>query len=147
METRDIRLVNAKRCAAGSAGFAFLLIELLVMGHRSGPRLISVVAAALGTAFGLVAMSQNSGLRRVLTNLFVVLSLSGLFGFMAHSSGRSFRSQAVASVPATEDRTVRRALNSFGNLPPTFAPLMLTGLSLFGAVVALSASAEAARKA
>lgn len=130
-----------------AAGFAFLLVELLVMGHSNGPRLISVVAAALGAVFGLVAMSQSSGLRRIMAILFVVLSLSGIFGFMAHSNGRSFRSQAVASAPATEDRTVRRALNSFGNMPPTLAPLMLTGLSLFGAVVALSASAEATKKA
>ena len=125
-----------------AAGFAFLLVELVMLNHTGGPRLISVITCGLGIAFSLVALVNNRRLRQIVA----VLSLAGLYGFMTHQGARGFRQQGVAAAPATEDRTIRRALNSFGNLPPTLSPLALTGLSILGALVTLASTAEAARK-
>lgn len=125
-----------------AAGFAFLLAELLILNHTSGPRLIGVVTCVLGVIFSLVALAPNARVRQILAILFVLLALAGLFGANAHQGARGFRRQGVASAPATEDRTIRRALNSFGNLPPTLAPLALSGLAMLGAAVTLAASAK-----
>lgn len=129
-----------------AAGFAFLLVELVMLNHTGGPRLISVITCGLGIAFSLVALVNNRRLRQIVAVLFAILSLTGLYGFMTHQGARGFRQQGVAAAPATEDRTIRRALNSFGNLPPTLSPLALTGLSILGALVTLASTAEAARK-
>ena len=67
----------------------------------------------------------------------VVLALTGVMGFLAHSGARSGRAAAVAALPASDDPTVKRAERSFAILPPTLAPLMLSGLALFGAAVTL----------
>lgn len=129
-----------------AAGFAFILTELLILNHAGGPRLIALITCGLGITFSLVALVNNRRLRQIVTVLFAILSLAGLFGFMTHQGARGFRQQGVAAAPATEDRTIRRALNSFGNLPPTLSPLALTGLSILGALVTLASTAEAARK-
>lgn len=129
-----------------AAGFAFILTELLILNHAGGPRLVALITCGLGIAFSLASLVNNPRLRQIVAILFVVLSLTGLYGFMTHQGARGFRQQGVAAAPATEDRTIRRALNSFGNLPPTLSPLALTGLSILGALVTLASTAEAARK-
>lgn len=130
-----------------AASFGFLALELILMGHTGGPRVISVIATALGAVLSFVALSPGAGLRRIVAILLVVVGLAGLLGFMSHSGARGFRQQAVTAAPATEDRTVRRALSSFGNLPPTLSPLSITGLALLAAAVTLASSAEATKKA
>jgi lysylphosphatidylglycerol synthetase-like protein (DUF2156 family) len=123
-------------------GFAFLLAELVVMGHTNGPRVISVVACVLGILLALAGLVMGN-LRRIFAILFVVLALSGVWGFMAHSNGRNFRQTNTASIDvSTQDRLVQRAMRSFSNMPPTLAPLMLTGLSLLGALVTAGAVGE-----
>jgi hypothetical protein len=116
-------------------GFAFLLAELVTLGHTNPPQLLSIIAPVLGIVFGLAGLASNSRLRKIISILFIVLSLSGIMGTLAHSGARAFRGQMASSVQ-TEDRAVRRAIGSFTRLPPTLAPLMLSGLSLFGAYVA-----------
>jgi hypothetical protein len=125
-----------------AAGFAFLLAELVVMGHTNGPQLISVVACVLGILFALAGLAVG-GARRIISILFVVLALTGVFGFMAHSGGRNFRQTNTASLDvSTQDRLVQRAVRSFSNMPPRLAPLMLSGLSLLGALVTAGAVAD-----
>ncbi|MCW1971129.1 MAG: hypothetical protein KIH69_023720 [Anaerolineae bacterium] len=125
-----------------AAGFAFLLAELVILNHTSGPRMIGAIACVAGIVLSLAALAPNSRLRQILAILFVLVALSGLFGANTHQGSRGFRQQGVASAPATEDRTIRRALNSFGNLPPTLAPLALSGLAMLGAAVTLAGSAK-----
>jgi thiol:disulfide interchange protein len=124
-------------------GFAFLLAELVIMGHTNGPRLISVVACVLGILFALAGLAMSNA-RRIIAILFVVLALSGVFGFMAHGGARGFRQQntAAAIQAASADKDLQRALRSYSGMPPTLAPLMLSGLSLLGALVMLSGVGE-----
>jgi hypothetical protein len=122
-------------------GFAFLLAELVTLGHTNPSQLLSIIAPVLGIVFGLAGLSSNSRLRKIISILFIVLSLSGIMGTLAHNGSRAFRANMVSSVQS-EDRAIRRAIGSFTRLPPTLAPLMLTGLSLFGAAVASIGAAE-----
>jgi hypothetical protein len=131
---------------AVAGGFAFILAELLGIQHAQGPKLIGTFAAAIGAVLGLVGLSENPRVRRILSILFIVLALSGIYGFTVHSGARGFRGEGAAAVPASEDRTVQRALRSFTLLPPPLAPLALTGLSLMGAAFASIGSAAASER-
>ncbi len=122
-------------------GFAFVLLELLILGHTRGGQLISIIACALGIILAVAGMAA-AGARKIIAILFVVLALTGLMGFMAHSDGRSGRAAATVALPASDDRTLQRAVRSFSGLPPTLSPLILSGLALFGAAVTLMASAN-----
>jgi len=127
-------------------GFAFILIELVMMGHTGGPRMISVIACALGVVLALAGMFA-SGARKIIAILFVVLALTGLFGFMAHGGAKGFRQNMAASAQSQigDNQALQRAVRSFSNMPPALAPLILTGLSLFGAAVTLMAVGETAQ--
>ena len=127
-------------------GFAFILIELVAMGHTGGPRMISVIACALGVVLALAGMFV-SGARKIIAILFVVLALTGVFGYMAHGGARGFRQNMAASAPVGDNQALQRAVRSFSNMPPSLAPLILTGLSLFGAAVTLMAVGETQTKA
>jgi hypothetical protein len=129
---------------ATALGFGFVLLELVMLGHTQGGKLTGAISAALGLVLGVLGLANVGGLRKILPVLFLVLALSGLWGALAHSGARGFRSQGVSQIPAsvTEDRTVGRAVRSFAALPPTLAPIMLTGLALLGAIAALMASGE-----
>ncbi len=127
-----------------TAGFAFLLLELVMIGHTNFAKLYGAIAAGVGAVLGLLAMSPAGGLRRIVSILFLVLSLSGLYGFVMHSGSRANRADRVSKVAQQEDRTIGGALRSYGILPPTLAPLMLSGLSLLGAAATLMATAAAA---
>ena len=131
---------------AVAGGFAFILIELLGIQHAQGPKMIGAVAAAIGAVLGLVGLSENPQLRRILSILFIVLALSGLYGAFVHNGARSFRAQGAAEVPASEDRTIGRALRSFTLLPPPLAPLALTGLALMGAAFSSIGAAVASER-
>ena len=121
-------------------GFAFVLLELVIMGHTRGGQLLSVIACVLGIILAVAGLAATN-LRKVIAIVFVVLALAGLWGFLVHSGARSFRKNAVTSVQVGDDRTLQRAISSFSNLPPTLAPLILSGLSLFGAAVTMMARA------
>jgi hypothetical protein len=129
---------------AVALGFAGLVVELLGINHGQGGKLPGLVAAIIGTVLGLVGLSESPGLRRILSILFIVLALSGLYGAFVHSGARGFRAQGAASAQVGEDRTLRRAINSFTLFPPPLAPLTLTGLSLMGAVFTSIGSAALA---
>ena len=121
-------------------------LVLLTLNHAGGPRLIALIICVLGIAFSLVALVNNRRLRQIVALLFAILSLDGLFGFMTYQGARGFRQQGGAAAPATEDRTIRRALSRFGNLPPTLSPLKLTGLAILGTLVTLASTAKATHK-
>lgn len=129
--------------------FAFLLTELVLLGHTRGGQLISIIACVLGILFSLISLAA-SNLRRIIAILFVVLALTGIVGFLTHGGARGFRQQnTAAAIQAATDRDIRRALSSFSNMPPTLSPFALSGLSLMGALVtltAMNASASATRK-
>ena len=131
---------------AVAGGFAFILIELLGIQHAQGTKMIGAVSAAIGAVLGLVGLSENPQLRRILSILFIVLALTGIYGFTVHSGARGFRTQGAAAVPASEDRTVQRALRSFTLLPPPLAPLALTGLALMGAAFSSIGAAAATER-
>jgi hypothetical protein len=127
---------------AATAGFVFLLIELITLGHINFAKLYGAIAAGVGAVLGLAALFVGGGVRRIVGILFLVLSLSGLYGFVIHSGARGSRNEGVAKVAQQEDRTIGRALRSFGLLPPVLSPLMLTGLALLGAAGAMAATVE-----
>ena len=62
-----------------AAGFAFLLAELLILNHTSGPRLIGVVTCVLGVIFSLVALAPNARVRQILAILFVLFDVEVIF--------------------------------------------------------------------
>ncbi len=127
-----------------AAGFAFLLGELLMIGHTFQRQLIGVGAAALGLIVSLIALVPRPGLRRIVLGLYVVLALVGLFGFFIHLGGRARRQTQVATVPPPEDRILRRALSTFARNPPLVPPLALSGLATLGIVTLLSANVAVA---
>ncbi len=125
-----------------AAGFALLLGDLLLIGHTFQRQLIGVGAAALGLIASLIALVPRPGLRRIVTVLYVVVALVGLFGFYIHLGGRTRRQTQVATIPPSENRIIRRALTSFARNPPLVPPLALTGLATLGIVTLLSGSTE-----
>jgi hypothetical protein len=126
-----------------AAGFAFLLLELVLMGHTAFAKLYGAIAAGVGLVLSLIGLANSAGLRRILPVLFLVLSLSGIYGTVVHGGARTDRAETATKVQ-TDDRNVRRALRGFSAMPPTLGPLMLSGLSLLGAMAALVAAGEAA---
>jgi hypothetical protein len=130
-----------------AGGFLLLTVELLGLNHQTGPRVISVIATALGIVLALVvSLAGNSGLRRIIAIVFVLIALVGIFGYTMHSGGRARRAEATASLQLPDNQVVQRAVRSFSSMPPVFSPLSITGMALFGAVVALIGSAEAAAR-
>ncbi len=125
-----------------AAGFALLLLDLLLMGHFFQLQMIGVISTISGLALSLLAFVPRPGLRRVITALFVVLALVGLFGLYIHMNGRARRQGQLASVQPPEDRLMRRALTSFGRNPPLVPPLAISGLSALGIVALLGARSE-----
>jgi hypothetical protein len=126
-------------------GFAGLAVELIGINHGQGGKLPGLIAAVVGAVLAFVGLSESPALRRILAILFIVLSLSGLYGsFVAHSGSRNFRATMAAGANVGEDRALRRAMNSFTLMPPPLAPLALTGLSLMGAVFTTIGSAAIA---
>ena len=126
-----------------TAGFALLLVELLMINHIFQLQLIAVGSSAIGLLLSLFAFLPRAGLRRIIAGLYVVLALVGLYGFSVHLSGRARHQQAAAAVPQSNDRTIRRALTSFARNPPLVPPLALSGLAALGIVSLLGAGAEA----
>jgi hypothetical protein len=123
-----------------AGGFAFILAELFVLGHFGGPRIVGVVSAGIGIALGVLGAFLSNKARRVVGILFILLALTGAFGFISHSGTRGFRANAVSQVPQQTERVLNRALNSYSNMPPTLSPLALSGLSILGAMVSFMAS-------
>jgi hypothetical protein len=126
-----------------AAGFALLLIELILINHLFQLQLIAVGSSAIGLLLSLLAFLPRAGLRRIITGLYVVLALVGLFGFFIHATARSGHRQQAAAVQPPSDRTLRRALTSFTRNPPIVPPLALSGLATLGIVVLASAGVEA----
>jgi hypothetical protein len=129
---------------AVAAGFGFIVAELSILGHTQGPRQTGFIAAIVGAVLGLVAaFVAHPMVRKILAALFAILALSGLLGANAHQGGQARRAAVVAGVqPAPTDGGIRQALGTFGRLPPTLAPLMLTGLALLGAYVSFASSGK-----
>ena len=141
------RNTTALYLIALALGFAMVLVELALIGHVRGSQLIAVIACVVGIVLSLTALVPRRGLRRIITALFVVLALTGAYGFIEHMQGRSERAGEVAdAASAASDRVVREALDSFAANPPTLSPLALSGLSLLGALTLLGAEAAPAER-
>ncbi len=125
-----------------AVGFAFLLVELMLIDHYRGTQLIAVIACVLGILLSMAGLVPRRDVRRVVIALFAVLALSGVYGFIEHLDERTHRASQVADVtPTPSDRLISEALGSFASNPPALAPLALTGFALFGALTLLSAEA------
>ncbi len=148
-----------------AAGFAFLLAELLLIGHTEGSQLVATSASAVGLLLALLALVPQRTLRFVVAGLFVLLALSGVYGAFAHKTDRIERreeaSAALAVVessvvdspanatgavtPADAGETkevVGEALGSFAENPPILSPLALSGLAVLGILVLLNSEAS-----
>lgn len=116
-------------------GFVFLFAELFLMGHWHGTQLIAVITCGMGLVLSLVALKPATGLRRLVAVLFLVLALSGVYGFLEHREGRGERQQEAApALQAAKDDVTQEALHSFANNPPMLSPLALSGLAMLGAL-------------
>ena len=126
--------------------FAMILADLALLGHTRGPQMTGIIACVLGIVLGAIALFA-ANLRKIVAILFLVLALTGLMGVLAHSGARGFRQQGAAAAKSiSDDRTVQNALRSFANLPPTLAPLVLSGLALMGAAMSAAGMAVAVGK-
>lgn len=141
-----------------AGGFVFLLAELLLESHWEGTQLIALVAAALGTVLTLFSLAGQKGV--ALVAVFLVLSVSGLFGTFQHFEARTEPGEgppngaAVNAVEVAEtvappttagpegdtDGPPREGRGGGG--PPWLAPLSLSGLALLGAVATLAGGAR-----
>ena len=129
-------------------GFALVLVELALINHVRGTQLIAIIACVAGIVLSLVGLVPRRGVRRAVAALFVVLALTGVYGFIEHQQGRSERAGEVAEVASSAtDRVVREALDSFASNPPALSPLALSGLSLLGVLTLLGVEAEPAERA
>jgi uncharacterized membrane protein (UPF0136 family) len=148
-----------------AAGFAFLLAELLLIGHTEGSQLVATGASAVGLLLALLALVPQRTLRFVVAGLFVLLALSGVYGAFEHKTDRVERREeaaaalavvessmvdssanpavgAASAAPAGETKeVVGEALGSFAENPPILSPLALSGLALLGILVLLSSEA------
>ena len=131
-----------------AAGFGFLVAELNILGHTAGPRQIGFFAAIAGAVLALVsAFVASPMVRRILGVLFVLLAVTGLLGVNAHEGGRVRRAGVIAALPAPPTGGLAQAAGTFQRLPPTLAPLMLSGLSLLGATLVVLSAGLPGRKA
>ncbi len=136
-----------------AGGFAFLLAELLLERHWEGSQLIAPVAASLGLILALVSLAGQRSVAVIA--LFLLLSVSGLFGTFQHFEERTepneepseqatVRVIPIADVTTTAPRAAPDGEFSGspegrgGGGPPWLAPLSLSGLALLGAAATLT---------
>ncbi len=139
-----------------SAGFLFLLAELLLAGHTEGIQLVAVAASVLGALSGFVGLFARGRLRYVLVVLFLLLSLTGIIGVIEHNEGR-FEGKEAAAAPVLVQADSGYTLTAYhadrgedegeegereGEEAPPLAPLSLSGLSALGAVALLAKGDE-----
>lgn len=84
-----------------AGGFAMLLAELMLMGHTAGDQQIGAIAAAIGLLLALVGMVAKGNLRYLLVVLFLVLSVSGIYGTIEHAEGREHRAEEIHGLTIT----------------------------------------------
>ena len=125
-----------------AAGFLLLLLELISYSHFEGLQLVGTGAVVLGLIGALLGIGANGGLRRGLIYLFVILALTGLLGEWEHNEDRLRGQGAQSGQSAPPQGTNRQQGGPRGprqrTPPPILAPLSVTGLCLFGAVILLS---------
>ena len=124
-----------------AAGFVFLLIELVLIGHTGGTQLIAVIACVLGILISLLGLIPHTTVRRVAIGLFAVLAISGLYGLLEHREERADRpEQANAALQVATLPIQREALEKFMQNPPVLSPLALSGLATLGILTLLIAT-------
>lgn len=132
-----------------AAGFLLLLLELIGYRHFGGLQLVGTGAVILGLVAALLGIGAKGGLRRGLIYLFLVLALTGLLGEWEHNEdrfGEERRPQAGQSTQEGQDSPQQgdgdQQSGPGGSEertpPPILAPLSVSGLCLFGAIVLLS---------
>jgi uncharacterized membrane protein (UPF0136 family) len=96
-----------------AAGFAFLLAELLLIGHTEGSQLVATGASAVGLLLALLALVPQRTLRFVVAGLFVLLALSGVYGAFEHKTDRvERREEASAALAVVESSVVDSPANA-----------------------------------
>ena len=129
-----------------AAGFAFLVVELILLGHTRGSQLIAIFAAVVGVVVSLLAFVPRAAMRRVALGVFVLLALSGLYGVLEHREERGERpAQATRALASASSRVERQALESYATNPPVLSPLALSGLAALGIVTLLIAEPKPAQ--
>ncbi|MEI6180095.1 MAG: hypothetical protein WCP31_05035 [Chloroflexales bacterium] len=94
-------------------GFAFLLVELFLMGHTEESQRIALAASAVGMLLSLGALIPQRTLRTGIAGLFVLLALSGVYGSMEHREDRSEREEeALAALETVEAKLAVPATNA-----------------------------------
>ena len=137
-----------------AGGFVFLLLELLLESHWEGTQLIAPIAAGLGLVLTLFSLAGRRGLAVVV--MFLVLSVSGLFGTFQHFEERSEPREGppnratISAVQVADMEAPPAAAGPEGTFdgppdggrggggPPWLAPLSLSGLALLGAAATLA---------
>jgi hypothetical protein len=137
-------------------GFLILLTELLLTHHTDGIQLVAVVTTVLGALLCVAGLLVNGRMRLSLAVIFLLLSVTGLFGAFEHLEGDEgreahFVGTALAAPIQEGDEANDAAKPSVGNTqftrragstPPPLAPLSLSGLSLLGAVAVMGKGSE-----
>lgn len=131
-----------------AGGFVMLLVELVLMGHTSGTQFVAVVACVAGLIFAIGGLFANGNIRHLLVVLFLLLSISGLYGTLEHTEKREERIAETTGVTITAigsdegEELGEELVGEFQTFPPALSPLGLSGFSALGAVALLGKKEE-----
>jgi hypothetical protein len=131
-----------------AGGFVMLLVELILMGHTDGTQLVAVIACAAGLILASAGLFAKSKMRHLLAVLFLLLSVSGLYGTLEHTEKRQERVAETTGITVTANGTDegnalgQELVGEFQTFPPALSPLGLSGFSALGAVALLGKKDE-----
>lgn len=131
-----------------AGGFIMFLVELIMMGHTHGTQQIAVIATVTGLGLTLAGLFAKSKMRQLLVVLFVLLSVSGLYGTLEHTEKREERVAETSGITVTAtgsdegDELAQELVGEFQTFPPALSPLGLSGFSALGAVALLGKKDE-----
>ena len=132
-----------------AAGFLLLLLELIGYEHYHGIQLVGMAAVVIGLLASLAGIGARGGLRKGLIYLFIVVALTGLLGEWEHNedrlggerearNGQGLPGAQTGPSQGDGDQQSGPGGRREETPPPLLAPLSVSGLCLFGAVVLLS---------
>lgn len=128
-----------------AVGFLLLLGELIGYKHFEGIQWVGTGAVIIGLLAALLGIGARGGLRKGLIYLFLVLALTGLLGEWEHNedrlrgeSGPQGAGQQTDVGQGDGDQQSGPGGSEEGIPPPILAPLSVSGLCLFGAIMLLA---------
>ncbi|MBO9541451.1 hypothetical protein J7643_12755 [bacterium] len=133
------------------AGFAMVVIELLLMRHTEGKQLIALAGCTAGALFALLGLKAQGKLRAILAAGLLAVAFTGLLGVYFHlTHGEEEEEHAALTRLArwAEAQTIAHASEADApkkdaeegeeeHLPP-LAPLSVSGLGMLGALGVLA---------